>query len=423
MFSELAKPDERTLRFTPYGLSLGGTLHPDDALAFQRSVVADAVLTEGVPAELRKLFERLRHKHGLGLVDYEQFTEVADDAIGLYEPALRARFSEFYRGRPVPFANKEGRPQPLTSDKYDDIADHLRKNALYLPSSNDRLVRFRGMLTNLLWWARDQGLLRGQRVRRHEELIVKMRNHLSHARTHHIHTPVDAAISLRDLAEFINQLWGVTTPGGRRYPAPVRREVVAVGWSPNAVTTAITQARNLTSDEDSSWRWVLIRAVPDDYEVERFDSWHVTTRLPADYLWGPGTAADAVAWQAAHQPTTDEVDPVDRLYVLRQDGNRLYLPQTPEAFAATPLQQQRGQWYLLRADIGNDAFVCVRAQLDPNESHSECRCPVDRLARGSWDQVRGKLRHLQPNLVPHLPADVRVPSQIPWPRSVEIPGS
>lgn len=113
MFAELAKADERTLRFTPNGLSLGGMLHRDDALAFQRSLIADAALTKAVPSDLRNSFERLRHKHGLGVVDYEQFTEVADAAVGFYEPALRARFAEVYRGQPIPFTDKEGRPQPL----------------------------------------------------------------------------------------------------------------------------------------------------------------------------------------------------------------------------------------------------------------------------------------------------------------------
>ena len=422
MFTELTKPDERTLRFTSMGLSLDGMLHQDDALAFQRSQIADAVLTEAVPTDLRNSFERLRHKHGLGVIDYEQFTDVADDAIGLYEPALRARFTEFYRGRAVPFTDKDGRPQPLTSDRYDDIAERLRKDHLYLPSSDGKLARFRGMLTDLLRWARDHRLLRGQRVRRHEELIVRMRNSLSHARPHHICTPVEATLGLRDLAEFINQLWGVATPGGRRYPAPVRREVLAVGWNPTTRTQAITRAENLTTDEDPTWRWILYRGVHDDYEAERFDSRYVTSRFPAEYLWGPGNAADAVAWRASHPPIGDEVDPVDRLYLLRHDGRHLYLPQTPEVFAAAPLEQLRGHWYLLRADIGIDAFVCVRAQLNPHEDHNNCLCPVQRLARGTWSKVREKLRHLQPTLAPHLPVDVRAQTPMSWPRAVEIPG-
>ena len=36
-----------------------------------------------------------------------------------------------------------------------------------------------------------------------------------------------AADTMGDLVEIINQLWGVPTPGGRLFPAPLRREVVA----------------------------------------------------------------------------------------------------------------------------------------------------------------------------------------------------
>ena len=37
--------------------------------------------------------------------------------------------------------------------------------------------------------------------------------------------------------------------------------------------------------------------------------------------------------------------------------------------------------------------------------------------------VREWLRYLQPDLAPFLPADVRAPTPISWPRAVEIPGS
>ncbi|MET7752823.1 hypothetical protein [Micromonospora sp. NPDC005367] len=421
MFAELTKPDERTRRFTSMGLSLGGLLHEDDALAFQRSQVAGAVLTDAVPADLRASFERLRGQHSLGVVDYEQFTVVADAAIGLYEPALRARFVEFYRGRVIPFTDEEGRPQPLTSANYDDIAKHLHRRKLRLPAGSGAPRRFAGMLTDLLAWAREHELLRGQRTRQGEQVVVKMRNHLAHARPHHIHTPVEATLELRDLAEFINQLWGVSTPDGRCYPAPVRRETLAVGWNPTSGLQEFTRTENLTADEDPTTQWILYRGVPDGYEAERFDSRYVTTRVPTQYLWGPGSAADAVAWLATHQPAGDEIDPVDGLYLVRHHGDHLYLPQTPEVFAATPVEQQAGRWHLLRADVGNDAFACVRARVTPNENHNSCRCPVERLTQGTWNSVHAKLRHLEPALVPHLPADVRAPSPMAWPRTVDIP--
>ncbi|MDG4834196.1 hypothetical protein O7627_33570 [Solwaraspora sp. WMMD1047] len=421
VFAELAQADERALLFSPYGL--GGMLDRDDALAFQRALIADAVLTDTVPPGLRNSFERLRQKHALGVIDYEQFTEVADAAIGLYEPALRARFAEFYHGQPIPFTDEEGTAQPLISDTYDDIFDWVRKRTLLLPQRDGRRVRFNGMLTDLMRWARDQRLLRGQRARRHEDLIIDIRNVLSHTRPYHIRTPVEATVEFRDLAEFINQLWGVATPGGNRYPAPASREIMAIGWSPTTGARSIGWAESLNPEEDPSWHWVLLRAVPDDRDVERFDSRYATTRWPADYLWGPGPVADAVAWLNSDGPVADEVDMVDRLYLLRQDSNLLYLPQTPEVFAATPPQQRRGRWRLLRADNPNDAFVCVRGLLQPGENHSNCGCPVQRLASGSWSHVRKKLRLLRPALVPHLPADVRVPTPVPWRRAVEIPSS
>jgi hypothetical protein len=37
--------------------------------------------------------------------------------------------------------------------------------------------------------------------------------------------PADAARTISDLAEIINQFWGSATPGGRLYPAPIAWEI------------------------------------------------------------------------------------------------------------------------------------------------------------------------------------------------------
>lgn len=421
MFADVAEADERTLWFTPGGLSPGGMLSPDDAAAFQASLIADATLVDAVPDNLRNSFERLRRRHALGVIDYEQFTEVADDAVRLYEPALRYRFVEFYHGQPIPFTDKERRPRPLTSDRYDDIAERLRKDKLYLPTGDGGQWRFSGMLTDLMRWARDQGLLRGQRARHQERLIVKMRNRLSHGRQYHVDLPGAATMEIRDLAEFINQLWGVATPGGRRYPAPVRRDIMVIGWDPTTRSRVIDRADGLRPDEDPSWQWMLLRGVADVYDVERFDSRYATSRWPAEYLWGPGPVAGALTWLSGHRPSADEVDAVDRLYLLRQDGNLLHLPQHPEVFAAAPPHERGGSWHLLRADHPNDAFGCVRSQHDTGTGHDTYGCPAQPITSGPWGDVHEELRRLQPTLMPHLPVDVRAPTPITWPRTVEIP--
>jgi hypothetical protein len=94
------------------------------------------------------------------------------------------------------------------------------------------------MLDSLLRWARREGLLRGQRNRAREVLFKRFRNYVAHPAGYQLVTPVDAARALRDLAEIINHLWGASTAGGRLYPAPIRRAILAIGWSTDGLTGA-----------------------------------------------------------------------------------------------------------------------------------------------------------------------------------------
>src|ERR1700730_5814137 len=95
-YADLVEPDRRRLHFVPGGLA-AGTLHPDDAVAFQSALSADAVLVDAVPELLRSRFDRLRTKHVRGVSDYANFAEVCNLAIAMYEPTLQTRFLEFYR--------------------------------------------------------------------------------------------------------------------------------------------------------------------------------------------------------------------------------------------------------------------------------------------------------------------------------------
>jgi hypothetical protein len=79
-YADLVEPDRRTLHFVPGGLA-AGTLHPDDAVAFQSALIADAVLVDAVPELLRSRFDRLRTKHVRGVSDYANFAEVCNLAI------------------------------------------------------------------------------------------------------------------------------------------------------------------------------------------------------------------------------------------------------------------------------------------------------------------------------------------------------
>jgi NADPH:quinone reductase-like Zn-dependent oxidoreductase len=102
--------------------------------------------------------------------------------------------------------------------------------------------------------------------------------------------------------------------GGRLYPAPARREVHLVGWSPRgdvmagqiavsgdqaAGAPAVGEQLPASLPGNSSpddWTWVLVRAVPHDEGLLRFDSLFEVTVYPCELLWGPGTAARATDW-------------------------------------------------------------------------------------------------------------------------------
>ena len=151
-------------------------------------------------------------------------------------------------------------------------------------------------------------------------------------------------MTISDLAEIINHLWGSATSGGRLYPAPVERGIVAVMWDAEtcqamsaSMTAETDHAREETlagGPDPGGWTWVLVRGVAEDWDLLHFDARYETSRYPAQWLWGPGTAQDALAWYSREHPAGDEVDILDRVFLLRYHNRLLYLPQDPAIAAA-----------------------------------------------------------------------------------------
>jgi hypothetical protein len=76
--------------------------------------------------------------------------------------------------------------------------------------------------------------------------------------------------------------------------------------------------------------YLVVRAQVDDRdELLGFDPRFETTRYPVELLWGPGTAEQARAWVEAHRPVDDEVDTLDRYFVIRHHGDRIGPPAAP----------------------------------------------------------------------------------------------
>lgn len=386
---ELREVDERALIFTPEGL---GAMTPEDSADFQQRVISRLELADCVAETTRRKFEQLRTVFSHGVLCYEVFTLVADAAQLALEQALRERFSAYYQGQVVVVRDRGRREHQITMTTSTGFFDKLRDidRPLIRTGSGSKWEQFNGMLTSLLVWARREGLLRGQRNRHLEKILTSSRNTVAHG-TYGLSSPVDAALDLADFAEIINQLWGHPTPGGRLYPAPLPRSVVAIGWSQagDAWAGYADQLADVVDKEVLTY--ILVRAVftPGeliDPQLMAFDARTATTSYPAQYLWGPGSQDEAVAWLGRHRPGPDACDYLDHVVLVRTHGGQVGLPVYPGIAAGLPAEQCTGTWHAVRVDYNLDALPHVRALADATPGHAltgACRiCPVDVIATG-----------------------------------------
>lgn len=165
----------------------------------------------------------MEHPHPL-----EAFT-VADDLSWLVmEQAFRKRFVTYFDGM-ISFVNvKTGDEDSMTVQSFEDVFQAVTRGGSYAKSawqlklrSTGQPLEFRATFAHLLKWAREEGLLHGQRNRRTEEVYRRIRNHVAHP-TYHLRMPPDAARTIHDLAEIINRLWGAFDPWGSLVPGAAR---------------------------------------------------------------------------------------------------------------------------------------------------------------------------------------------------------
>ena len=425
---DLREADERTLRFTSSGFDTGGMLRPEDAAVYQQEVISHAELVSAVAESTRGAFERLRLLHAYGVLAYDMFTAADDLAHLVMEQALRDRFVEFHQGL-VPFEDAHGTVHEVPATSFDALYEEiyaegrLRKPQrwrLRLRRTGD-VIYFDGMLDSLQRWARGEGLLRGQRNRHLEPVLRNFRNHVAHGGGHHLVMPVDSARTISDSAEIINQLWGCSTPGGRLYPAPIHREIQVVAW--NSGGSVMSGLASLPPDPQfAEWTCVVVRAVLHDAGLARFDALYETTIYPCDLLWGPDSWDDAAAWLKRAQPAGDDVDVLDRLFLIQDHQGRVYLPRSPDVTAGLDTEEQQGIWYLIRADYPSDAIGHARALVAGQclTQDGPCaRCAAETVGTGSWQEMTDLAASAEPVITPRRPPDVKVPSIRAWPRYFE----
>jgi hypothetical protein len=422
---ELQAPDERTQCFTPMGLGVTHILTPEAAVTYQHGLMSGIVLAGDVPQDTRRAFDQVRKAFIHGVLNYDSFTLAEDRARLMIELALRGRFVAYYQNG-VQFVNKNGDGRSTKAESFEDIKyfiDGLRKDRdakwkLRLPKSGE-LLSFDGMLNDLWLWARKERLLPGQWARKIQPAQATLRNIVAHPTRYQLSTPVEAARVIRDVAEIINCLWGVRTPGGRLHPAPIHRTAFAISWNQAGSSREISLADALPPTHlDGEVTTILVLAAAHDTDdLCQFDAPFETTRYPTELLWGPGTPAEALAWLTEHHPVDDEIDHLDRDFLIRYHDGQVDPPRRPPIAAGLPPQQLVGTWYLVRADEPLSAYNHARQTIAGETKcprRGPCReCAAETLRIGTWQQIT---RHLWPTGArpdPIQVEDVRVPSILP----------
>ncbi len=418
-FAELVTPDERSQRFSSRGFSPSYLLTPESAAAhIQRTV--NVTLEAAVPQTMRDSYRRVCSTHVYGLFDYELFTAAGDLALLALQQAFAERLVDYYGGV-IPIVNQAGKERLITARTYEAVhaaffekdGSH-HKGDWYIQSraKPGQRTQFRGALGQFFGWARMEGLLDGQRSKLFDRILVRMRNRAAHATSYKLSMPTDSALTIRDVGEFINRLWGARTAGGRIFPERVKREMVVLGWATDGNTFMQQRPDALVADNTHrDWTYLIIQAVPSD-ELAAFDADLETLRFPASWLWGPGPYETAVDWLRSAVQQEDEIEHLDRLFAVRVNAATVDPPRNPDQFAGLPTEQQDGRWHLIRADYPLDAFNHVRSlQMTGTECmpSGPCeRCWVKNEESGTWDAVHQRLNSLGVKIQQQAAINVRV---------------
>ncbi len=397
--AELTAPDERSQRFTPLGWATGTRILSAEGAAQHIQQTVAIGIDPSVPETVRKSFDRVRSVYIHGLFDYELFSAASDLALLHLQQAFAERFMAHY-GSTIPFVSSRGVQKPLMASSYDDVHRALaerggshQRGEWYVPSlvKPGEKTRFSGSLNHFFAWARMEHLLDGQRSWLFDRVLPRLRNRAAHPTSYSLSMPTDAARIIRDVIEIVNRLWGARTPGGRIFPAPIERAVAAIGWDAAGTSKIQQTVGQLAADDSrSDWTYLIVRAVTSDY-LWAYNSDVDTTRYPVEYLWGPGSRAEALEWSRSHREVSDTVEYLDRWFAVRVNERRVDPPRNPRQFFGLPESRRSGRWYLIRADYPIDAFSHARSAETSGDGCSalgQCdRCWVDVAVVGTWQEV------------------------------------
>ncbi len=433
-YEELVAADPRTLHFTPLGLFLDGQMSPQAAATFQQQAIASVDLHEQVPDGVRMSFDRLRTIHSHGVIFYDAFSIVSGMRWIVLEQALRERFIQFYKSGVTLTHVKRGSQQQFSSSSFEDLNQKCRElgRAWKLqPGQGLSAMSVPLTLGPLLRWARLVGLLDGQRNRPAEgQMFEQIRNRFAHGAGYELVSPVDSVRAIHDLAEVINKLWGVPTPGGRLYSDGQDREQIVLAWTGSsdggrgAASIMLPAVAMMPDPGLDGCTFLVVLGSLNDGQLLDFDVRYELTTYTTDLLWGPGDRDGLRAFLGDCDDSRDRCTTVDRVFAVRHLPGVVYLPHSPAILLGLPEDRQEGTWHLVRSDFGLDAFNHVRHLVSDGHQIAAdtvgccTRCPVETLSIGSWVDVCGATRKLLPLAKPRTWANVGVPRTVDYPSSV-----
>jgi hypothetical protein len=415
---DLIRPDRRSLAFTPIGLSLQGVMSPKTAAQFQDHTV-DVQLNDAVPEDTRRLFERLQSIHRLGIWSYDMYTVADGFALQVLEHAFAVRLIVYYDHQ-IPVIDRKHRKRKIEARGIRELVDGMGSKSWRLVSrvAPAAMLPFTCTLAGLFNWARHEALLPGQRSRRFDFLLPRILGRMRPL-DYALHMPVDSSLAIRQVGEFINQLWGSSTTDGEIFPAPMKRREFVLGWTPERDQMVRLLPDQLAESKvRSHWRYVVVLGVDRAESLDDFHSDFERTPYPAELLHAEASWAETLDWLSYRKRTTDSIEILDRYFVINLADTSP--PRNLGQFAALAGLERRGRWLLLQADSPIDAFVHAKIHRQGPPRHKllgQCNvCWVDGKVVGSWQRVIAAATNIGLVVEPISAARIEVPMSITWSR-------
>jgi len=425
---QLQAVDPIVQRFTPLGLSLGNRiLAPQSAVEHVQRMVSKFDLADAVPSDVKVNFDRVRMVHTYGALSYGLFTVASDQCYFLLEQAFGTRFVSYYDGQ-IPVQGY-GQRDIVIAEHFDDLRAALFGKGVKRPKLGWRVSSRAGAaplpisvnLRFLLTWAWHEGLLPGQRTRRIKDALATLRNYAAHWSGAHVEMPPQSARAIGRTAEIVNRLWGVDTPGGDLFPAPLEREPLIVSWAESEGMKSIHRPRyQELRPEQGRWRAIVVMGVPGDEGLFHYDAAFERTVWPTDYLFGPCSLSEAFAWVTQHPGLAGSVSHLDRTFAVRTRGTQVDRPRRPAVMASLHPQDRSGLWHLIRADHPSDAWSHAATVVRNGHACAQGEyCPaggVTPLALGRWQAVVARAKDHRIDIEPVQVPEAAVPSLgFDWP--------